>query len=330
VTIDLASAEGQELVQQMAVKVDIFIENFKVGDLARKHLDYETLSRKNSRLIYCSITGYGQSGPYAERPAYDPIIQAMGGFMAVTGTPGDGDGSGPAKVGPSIIDIVTAMTASNAILAAVAQREQTGRGQYLDIALLDSGIAALSHLGVMYLSAEEVPARLGTDSNGNAPSGMFKCADGAIMVVVGNEDQFRNFCVATGCPQLIDDPHFTDRSLRIRNLRALRGMVEQGLAEITVDQALERLATANVPAGRFNELPAVFEDPQVIHRNLVVEVPHPQKPDLRLMARAAKMSDCDATYTPPPLLGQHTDEVLRDFLGKTAMEIAHLRDSGVI
>jgi crotonobetainyl-CoA:carnitine CoA-transferase CaiB-like acyl-CoA transferase len=330
ITIDLKNPAGQDLVRRLAAESDVLVENFKVGDLARSGLDYASLSKVNPRLIYCSITGYGQSGPYAARPAYDPIIQAMGGLVAVTGTPGNGDGSGPAKVGPAVIDIFTGMTAANAILAAILQRERTNEGQYIDVSLLDSGIALLSQLAVMYLSGGEVPARLGTDSNGNSPSGMFRCADGSVMVVAGNERQFKAFCVALECPELPDDPRFQTRELRIANRSALRSAVELYSEHVTVADALQRLAEANVPAGQYNEIADVFKDPQVIHRGAVVTVPHPRKPDLKLIAPAARMSASQPKLVAPPLLGADTEEILRDILGLSQSEINELRQSGAI
>jgi crotonobetainyl-CoA:carnitine CoA-transferase CaiB-like acyl-CoA transferase len=330
ITIDLKTPEGQALVRELAAGADVLIENFKVGDLARQALDYDTLSKINPLLIYCSITGFGQSGPYSSHAAYDPIIQAMGGFMSLTGTQGDEPGPGPVRVGPSIADVMAGMTAANAILAALVQRQRTGRGQYIDIALLDSAVAALSHHAVMYLTTGEVPARLGTDSNGNAPSGMFRCADGAIMVVAGKEDQFARFCSAIDCPELPHDGRFRTRKLRIEHLGELRLEVEKYSSQLTVDEALKRLSRANIPAGRYNELPDVFEDPQVIHREMVVNVSHPLNPDMQLLANPIKMTDSVVTYRPPPLIGEHTEQILKDLLNKSESDIAALRAAGAI
>jgi crotonobetainyl-CoA:carnitine CoA-transferase CaiB-like acyl-CoA transferase len=330
VTVNLKHPEGRKLVKEFAAKVDVLVENYKVGDLARAGLDYASLSQINPRLIYCSITGFGQTGPYRNRAAYDPIIQAMGGMMAVTGNPEGLPGGGPVKVGPSIIDIVTAMTACNAILAALVQRERSGRGQHIDLALMDAGIAALSHHALMHLVANEAPERLGTDSNGNSPSGMFRCADGAIMLVTGSEEQFRRLCEALGCPQLVTDPRFKVRSLRIDHRHALREELEKYTRRLSVKEALATLEKATVAAGPFNELEAVFADPQVVHRGMAVNVPHPRNPALRLVASPARMSDSPVSYRPPPLLGEHTDAVLKSFLGKTDEQICQLREAGAI
>ena len=280
--------------------------------------------------MYCSITGFGQTGPYRNRPAYDPILQAMGGLMAVTGNPDDQPGGGPVKVGPSIIDILTAQNGSSAILAALLQREQTGRGQHIDLALLDSAVAALSMHAVTYLDADETPQRLGTDTNGNSPSGMYRCADGAIMLVVGNEGQFARLCETVGCAHLIGDERYLSKKMRVLNREALRRELEAGFAKFTVADALAALEKAVVVAGKFNELPEVFADPQVIHRKMVVSVRHPKKSNMRLMASAIRLPDSPVSYSAPPLLGQHTDMVLKDVLGKTDDEIRSLRDAGAI
>jgi len=330
VTVDLSHEQGRALIRELAARCDVLIENYKVGDLSRRGLGYEDLKAVNPRLVYCSITGFGQTGPYRSRPAYDPILQAMGGLMAVTGNPDDQPGGGPVKVGPSIIDILTAQNGSSAILAALLQREHTGRGQHIDLALLDSAIAALSMHAVTYLDADEIPQRLGTDTNGNAPSGMYRCSDGAIMLVVGNEGQFERLCRTIGCEHLLGDERFSSKMMRVRHRELLRRELEQGFARFTVKEALAALEKAVVVAGKFNELPEVFEDPQVIHRKLVVEVRHPKKSRMKLVASAVRLSDSPVSYAPPPLLGQHTEQVLKEMLGKTDAEIQLLREQGAI
>ncbi len=330
ITVDLAHPQGQALIKEFAACCDVLIENYKAGDLARRGLGYEQLSAINPRLVYCSITGFGQTGPYRSRPAYDPILQAMGGLMAVTGNPDEKPGGGPVKVGPSIIDILTAQNGSSAILAALFQRQATGRGQHIDLALLDSAVAALSMCAITYLDAGEVPQRLGTDTNGNAPSGMYRCADGAIMLVVGNEGQFARLCQTIGCPELIADPRFTSKKNRVEHRDALRVALERCFSRFTVKQVLEDLEKAVVVAGKFNELPEVFEDPQVLHRKMVVSVKHPRKSDMKLMASPLRLPDSPVSYAPPPLLGQHTEEVLKAVLNKTDADILALRNAGAI
>ena len=330
ITVNLTHPDGLALVREMADKCDVLIENYKVGDLARRGLGYEDLSKTNPRLIYCSITGFGQSGPYRSRPAYDPILQAMGGLMAVTGNPDDQPGGGPVKIGPSIIDILTAQNGSSAILAALLQREQTGHGQHIDLALMDSCVAALTQHAIGYLNGGDEPQRMGTDTIGNSPSGMYRCSDGAIMLVVGNEGQFARLCETVGCAHLIGDSRFTSKMARVANRDLLRRELEKGFSKFTVKAALAALEKAVVVAGKFNEFPEVFEDPQVKHRKLVVDVPHPKNAKMRLIASPIRLPDSPISYAPPPLLGEHTDWVLKQWLGKTDAEIQKLRDAGAI
>jgi crotonobetainyl-CoA:carnitine CoA-transferase CaiB-like acyl-CoA transferase len=333
VTVDLSTREGQEIVRGIAVKSDVVIENFRVGTLKKFGLDYPSLSRLNPRLIYLSITGYGQSGKMAPRPGYDAIFQAVGGHMAVTGAPDHMSGGGPMRSGLSIVDILTSLYATIAILGAVVHRNSSphGVGQYIDLALLDSMVATLTHRGMQYLISGKAAPRKGNVGAGGAPSGAFRCADGQVVLTVGNDIQWRRFCQAIGRPALTDDARFSSASRRIENRDALTSIVESTFAARTKTEWLAVLERADIPSGPVNELPEVFADAQVQERGIVLQVEHPLFGLIPLIANPIRYSRTPLTrYQAPPMLGEHTESVLRELLGASEQDVADLRAKKVI
>jgi crotonobetainyl-CoA:carnitine CoA-transferase CaiB-like acyl-CoA transferase len=337
ITLNLAAPEGQDIVRRLAAMSDVLIENFKVGDLKRYGLDYESLKKVNPRLIYCSVTGFGQSGPYAPRPGYDSIFQAMGGLMSVTGYPDD-EGGAPVKTGPSIADFIGGQFAVIGVIAALYERDVRGRGgegggkgQQVDIALLDSVIASLSHYTAQYLATGVVPARRGTQGNGGLPSQRFPCLDGGVMVVCGNDDQYRRFCEALKHPELADDERFTTNPQRVHNRKALARTFDAITSQWKQQELLEALEQVNVPAGPIYDLQQVFDDPQVQHRQMAVEVPHPLAGKVKIYANPIRLSETPIdSYTAPPTLGQHTAEILKDLLAFTDSDLQRLSSLKVI
>ena len=332
VTIDLASKAGQDLIRRLAQESDILIENFKAGDLRRYGLDYETLSRANPRLVYCSITGFGQSGPYSHLPGYDPIFQSMSGLMSVTGNPDDEPGGGPQKVGYSIADITAGLYASIAILAALNYRDTvSGRGQYIDLALLDAQVAAMSHVAMNYLVSGRLQERMGTASPITCPWQTFKCAEGDITIAVGNDPQFVRFCEVLGKPALAGDPRFSTNPMRAKNRRTLVPMLEEALLKRSARKWYEAFEAAGVPSGPTYDFRQVFEDPQIRHRELLTEMAHPLAGAVPMVANPIKFSDTPIEYRrPPPLLGEHTREVLREVLRLDEPAIDALAQQGAI
>jgi crotonobetainyl-CoA:carnitine CoA-transferase CaiB-like acyl-CoA transferase len=332
VTVDISKPDGQAVIRELVKSCDVLIENYKVGDLQRFGLDYATLSAINPRLIYCSITGFGQTGPYRKLPGYDSIFQGMAGLMAITGNPDDQPGGGPQKVGIIVSDLVTGMYASIAMLAALEHRDVvSGKGQFIDLALLDSQVASLSHAGVGYLVSGDVPKRRGTIAPTGSPSQMYHCADGPIMLVVGNNPQFVRLSAAMGVPQLASDERFVTNQARIKN----RGALNDVLMPIFVSQPkkywIEIIGQAGVPCGPVNQMNEVFEDPQVKQREMVVTMKHPQRGDMPLLANPIKFSGTPVQYRlRPPDLGEHTDDVLSSLLGYDGMRLGELRSKGVI
>jgi crotonobetainyl-CoA:carnitine CoA-transferase CaiB-like acyl-CoA transferase len=333
VTVNLATPQGQEIVRRLAQKSDVLVENFRVGTLAKFGLDYPVLAKLNPRLVYLSITGYGQTGRRAQRPGYDAIFQAVGGHMAVTGAPDHVTGGGPTRSGLSIVDILTSLYATIAILAALSHRDQhpNGKGQYIDVALLDSMVATLSHRGVQYLISGRASPRRGNVGGGGSPSQAFRCSDGLIVLTVGNDLQWTRFCTAVGRPELAADPRFTSGTKRIENREALTPTLERIFASGTKVHWLEALEQADIPCGPVNELPEVFADPQVREREMIVNVPHAISASLSLIANPLRFSDTPlGRYTAPPMLGEHTHDVLRELLQLTEPELEALRQSDVI
>jgi crotonobetainyl-CoA:carnitine CoA-transferase CaiB-like acyl-CoA transferase len=327
VTIDIARAEGQDLIRQMAQHCDVFAENFKAGDLARYGLDFASLRKINPRLVYCSITGYGQSGPYSQRPGYDPIAQAVGGLMSVTG---ERDGR-PQRVGVAVVDVLTATYTAIGILSALRHRDATGQGQHLDMALLDVQLASMINIAQAYLSAGVVAGRNGNEHPSVVPSQSFVCADGMIMLAAGNDGQFARLCQALEREDLARDPRFATNEARVGNREELTELLDALFAQRPMSDWSERLARAGVPCGPVNDISQAFEDPQVIHRGLRVQLEHPLAGLMDTVANPVRLSASAASYTlPPPLLGEHTDEVLQRLLGMTVSEIEALRRARVV
>jgi crotonobetainyl-CoA:carnitine CoA-transferase CaiB-like acyl-CoA transferase len=331
VTIDIARPEGQALVRSLAERCDVLLENFKVGDLARYGLGYEGIRAVNPRIVYCSITGFGQTGPYRDRAGYDFMIQAMGGLMSMTGERDELPGGGPQKVGVAIADLMTGMYSTVAVLAALWERNASGEGQHIDMALLDTQVGWLANQNLNYLVSGEPPRRMGNAHPNLTPYDAFKTRDGDIIIAVGNDGQYARFCQAAGLPQLATDARFRDNPARVAHRDALKAALAPVLQERTTAEWMALLEPLGVPCGPINRLDQVFADPQVVHRGLKVEVPHPVAGRLPLVANPIRYSRTPLRYeTPPPLLGQHTDEVLREVLGKSPGDIAALRCGGII
>jgi glutaryl-CoA transferase len=330
-TVDFATPEGRDIVRRLATQADVFLENHKVGDLARHGLDYESLAALNPRLVYCSITGFGQSGPYARRAGYDFAIQALGGLMSVTGERDGRPGGGPQKAGVAVADVMAGLYACIGVLAAIAQREVSGRGQYIDLGLLDVQVAALANVALNYLVSGAVPARWGNAHANIAPYQVLPTADRPIVLAVGNDEQFRKFCVVAGTPGLADDPRYATNAARVRHREALTADLERLLVTRPADDWLAALEPAGVPCAPINDLAQVFADPQVRHRALRVDVPHPVAGAVPLVANPIRLSETPIEYAAaPPLLGEHTDEILRERLGFDPAAIADLRRRGVV
>ena len=317
IAIDIASGEGAGLVARLAAGCDVLIENYKVGTLARYGLDYATLSRDNPGLIYCSITGFGQTGPYSARPGYDTIVQAMGGLMSITGNPDGTAGAGPRKTGVAMADQMTALYATIAILAAVNERHASGLGQFIDMALLDVQVAALSNLGMNYLATGKVPQRGGNRLTTVYPSDNFRCSDGDIMVIVGNDGQFRRMCEALGLAGVAADPRFARNEARLRHVEELALLIGRAMATRTIAECQALLDDAGVPAGPINNVQQVFADPQVVERGMVRELGEAGGRPVRIIANPIRLSRTPPTYLrPPPKLGEHGEEILREVLGQ--------------
>ncbi|WP_166364551.1 CaiB/BaiF CoA transferase family protein [Pseudomonas akapageensis] len=331
VTIDFTQPEGQRLVRELAAKSDILIENFKVGGLAAYGLDYASLKAINPKLIYCSITGFGQTGPYAKRAGYDFMIQGLGGLMSITGRPEGEEGAGPVKVGVALTDILTGLYSTVAILAALAHRDQGGGGQHIDMALLDVQVACLANQAMNYLTTGVAPRRLGNAHPNIVPYQDFPTADGDFILTVGNDKQFRKFAEVAGQPQWADDPRFATNNLRVTNRAQLIPLIRQATVFKTTAQWVEQLEQAGVPCGPVNDLSQVFQDPQVKHRGLAVEIPHVLGGVVPQVASPIRLSETPVQYrNAPPLLGEHTDVILGAVLGLGEADIARLREAGVL
>ena len=338
-TCDIAQPEGQALIRELVQHCDVFIENFKVGDMARYGLDYASLSALNPKLVYCSVTGFGQTGPYQERAGYDYAVQGIGGLMSVTGERDD-LGGGPQKVGVAVADLFTGMYATVGILAALRHAERTGQGQHLDMALLDVQVAMLANLGANYLVSGKVPGRAGNAHQNIVPYQVFEvkppegsAADARdhIILAVGNDGQFAKFCAVAGVPELAQDARYARNADRVRHRGVLVPLLEQLLKTRTKADWLTALEAAKVPCGAINNLAEVFADPHVQARQMVDHWQHPLAGDLRLVASPLKMSATPVRQDhAPPLLGQHTSDVLGALLGYSAEQQAALRAKGVI
>jgi crotonobetainyl-CoA:carnitine CoA-transferase CaiB-like acyl-CoA transferase len=329
VTIDLSKPAGQELVRALAAHSDVLLENFKVGDLARYRLDYDSLRPELSRLVYCSISGFGQTGPYAALAGYDFLVQGLGGIMSITGEP---DGP-PMKVGVAVADVVCGLYAAVAVLAALRHRDQTGEGQYIDLALLDTQVAWLVNQGMNYLTSGVPPGRLGNAHPNIVPYQVFPASDGYFILAVGNDAQFRRFATVAAAGYLADDPRFANNPARVRNRRELVRIIESVTPTHTVSDWLASLQAAGVPCGPVNDIRRVFEDPQVRHRNMRIDMPHPtaRGGGVELIGNPIRYSSTPVEYwQTPPALGEHTDQVLQEILGLGEAERARLRADGVI
>ena len=340
VTCDIATPQGQALIKQLVASCDVFIENFKVGDMARYGLDYASLSAIQPRLVYCSLTGFGQTGPYRERAGYDYAVQGMGGLMSITGERDD-LGGGPQKVGVAVADLFTGMYASVAILAALRHAERTGVGQHIDMALLDTQVAMLANLGANYLVSGrqegKVPGRAGNAHQNIVPYQVFEVApteQGAkdhLILAVGNDGQFAKFCAVAGMPELASDPRFAKNADRVRHRDVLVPLLEQVMRQRPKAQWLKALEDAKVPCGAINNLAEVFADPHVLERDMVTTWQHPVAGQVDLVSSPLKLSQTPVRRDlPPPLLGQHTDEVLSQLLQLDAQQLADLRQQKVI
>ena len=331
VTLDIARPEGRRLARELALKSDIIIENFKAGDLARHGLDYASLAPDHPRLVYCSITGFGQDGPYRDRPGYDFMVQGLGGLMSVTGERDDLPGGGPQKVGVAVADLFTGMYATSAILAALLERERSGQGQHIDMALLDTQVAMLANLSSSYFVSGQAPGRMGNAHMNIVPYHVFHAADEFLIIAVGNDGQFARFCEIIGAPEWAKDPRFDNNAKRVGQRDLLVGMIAERMRTRPAREWLAALEPAGVPCGPINDLSQVFSDPQVLHRGMRVKAPHPAAGEVTMVANPIKFSRTPVEHNhAPPLLGEHTDEVLGSLLGLDARAIGVLRKDGIV
>ena len=331
VTVDIAKPEGQEIVRSLALQSDILLENYKVGGLAQYGLDYATLSALQPRLIYCSVTGFGQTGPYAPRAGYDFIIQGMGGLMSITGERDDLPGGGPQKVGVAVSDLMTGMYATVSVLAAVAEREKSGLGQHIDLALLDTQVAMTANMSMNFLVSGKPPVRAGNAHPNIVPYQTFAASDGHIIVGVGNDSQFVKLCAIACRPELATDPRFSTNPARVKHRDVLIPLLEQVFATKPMAFWSKQLEAAGVPCGPINNLQQVYDDPQVKARGMRVELPHPTAGSVPLVGSPIKLSRTPVEYrSAPPTLGEHTEEVLADVLGYSAEQVAALKAGGVV
>jgi crotonobetainyl-CoA:carnitine CoA-transferase CaiB-like acyl-CoA transferase len=331
ITVDLSLSAGQQLVRDLAARSDVLVENYKVGDLARYGLAYDDIRQINPRVVYCSLTGFGQTGPHAQRPGYDFIFQGMGGLMSITGERDDLPGGGPQKVGIAITDVLTGMYASLAITAAIAYRQVSGVGQYIDLALFDTIVAFNANQILNYWCSGDIPKRYGNAHANIVPYEVFASADGYIILAVGNDTQFANFCRAAGRPELAEDPRFKTNPARVSNRAVLVPIVQEIVRTRPGREWITALEAAGVPCGPINDMREVFEHPQVQHRGMRVDIPHPTGGSCPTVASPMRFSETPVDYeVPPPLLGQHTREVLGQVLGLSDAEIAALNAAGVI
>ena len=330
-TLDISTPEGQDIIRKLAAKSDVVLENYKVGQLKKYGLSYDELSAINPKIVYCSITGFGQTGPWSHRPGYDFIIQGLGGLMSVTGERDDLPGGGPQKVGVAVTDLMTGMYSTIAILAALTHRDRTGVGQYIDMALLDVSVAMLANINMNYLTSGQAPKRWGNAHPNVIPYQVFACSDGHIIIAVGNDSQFRNFCAAIDAESIGVDPRFATNSDRIHNRTTLIPLLEPLIKMRKRDEWVEAFEKAGVPCGPINNIDQVFDNPQVKARGIKIDIPHPQAGNVPQVASPMRFSETPIEYhAAPPTLGQHSDSVLRELLGMSQEEILRLRKSNVI
>jgi crotonobetainyl-CoA:carnitine CoA-transferase CaiB-like acyl-CoA transferase len=331
ITVDMQTPAGQQLLQALAQQSDVVVENFKTGSLAQYGLDYATLSALNPRLVYCSITGFGQTGPYAQRAGYDFLIQGMGGLMSITGQPDGAPGAGPMKVGVALTDILTGLYAANAIQAALHARARTGRGQYIDLALLDVGVACLGNQAMNYLHSGQAPQRMGNAHPNTVPYQDFPTADGHMILATGNDGQYARFCAAAGHPEWASDPRFVRNTDRLQHRDVLIPLLRSATVQRTTADWIALLEKAGVPCGPINSIADVFADPQVRARGLQMAMPHAAGAEVALVANPIRLSDTPVQYREaPPQLGQHTRAVLHDVLHMSEKDIDELQQKGAL
>ena len=331
ITINLTHPEGQRIVRELAKQCDVLIENYKYGDLERYGLGYAELSQLNPRLVYCSITGFGHTGPNRDKPGYDFMAQGMGGLMSVTGEPDEVPGGGPMRVGVPVIDIFTGMYASIAICAALAGRAETGKGQHLDVALFDSALALLANQAMTYLATGKSPGRIGNAHPSIVPYQVFRTSDGAVIVACGNDNLFVKFCAAAGCGDLASDERFARNAARVRNRAELVPLLCAVMARRTTGEWVAALEAAGVPCGPINDVAQALAEPQAIARGMTLRLGHPLAGDVPLMASPMNFSGTPLRHElAPPVLGQHTDEILERFMGLDAQARSKLREAGAI
>jgi formyl-CoA transferase len=327
IAIDLKNPEGLELVRRLATVSDVLVENFTPGLMKRLGLDYETLHKLNPRLVYASITAYGQNGPYRDRPGYDMVLSAVGGLMYITG---ERDGN-PCKVGVAITDVLTGVYASGAITSTLLWRERSGRGQYLDISLLDVQVSGLANIASNYLVANQEATRWGTAHESIVPYQVFHTKDRPIAIAVANQKLWVSFCKLVGREDWLDDPRFESNPKRVENRDVLLPLIDELFTQKTCDEWMELLVGASIPCGPVNNMQHLFADPQVRHRDMIAKVPHPTIGSLRLTGIPIKCSETPAAVRlHPPLLGEHTDDVLVGTLGYSSGQIKALKEKGVI
>ena len=327
VTLDIAKPEGQAIIHRLLEHCDILVENFKVGALAKYGLGYEQLAKTHPRLIYCSITGFGQTGPYAPRPGYDALIQAMGGVMSLTGEP---NGS-PQKVGVPVADLFAGLYGCIGILAAVNHRNSTGQGQQIDIGMLDTHVAWLANQGMNYLATGENPARLGNQHPNIAPYQEFPTKDGYLILAVGNDPTFERFCKAFGQEALLADPRFATNPIRVQNRQLVTDTLTPVMKSKTTAEWIDALEALKIGCGPINTLEQVFADPHVQAREMVVEMAHGSGETVKVIANPVKLSATPPSYrSPPPVLGEHTEDVLASVLKMSASDIAALKEKGIL
>ena len=331
ITVDFASKAGADLLRDLAKTADIIVENFRPGGLQKYGLDYASIAAINPGIIYCSITGFGQTGPYANRPGYDFLIQGMGGLMSITGQPDGSPGAGPVKVGVAVCDLFTGLFTANAALAALAYRHRTGKGQHIDCALLDSQVAMLANQSANWLNAEFCPTRMGNHHPSVVPYTVYKAADGFVIVACGNDKQFIRLTAALGVPEMADDAAFMTNEARIENRDRLDTELGKAIAAFDRETVIAMLEKAGVSCGPINDIAEVFDDPQVQARGLRVDQRRSDNSPISSTAFPAKLSETPAHYhSAPPLLGEHNDEVLRQWAGLSDEVIAALRSAKVI
>jgi crotonobetainyl-CoA:carnitine CoA-transferase CaiB-like acyl-CoA transferase len=330
ITVDIAQPEGAALVRDLASRCDVVVENYKTGSLAKYGLDYASVRQRKPDVIYCSVTGFGQTGPYAGRPAYDFILQGMAGAMSTCGLPDGEPGATPTRTSIPITDIVTGLYANIAVVSALYHRERTGQGQYIDVAMLDASVAFNGHLAVGYLMTGKVPQRAGNTNPIAAPSEVFRCVDGLAIIAAGNNSQFAGLCRVVGRPELTVDERFAGNASRVANRTALIAILAPVLEAYLRDELLARLLECGVPCGPINDMAQVFSDQQTRHRALAMPLRHASGADVTLVRSPLRFSASPVEHRTPPLLGEHSEQVLAEELGLTDAQIRGLRERGIL